>query len=761
MEPASTKRREPQRARASSRAGPGLLLVTKLHAPASSRDLVPRRILLERLAAERTHKLTLVAAPAGWGKTTLLAAWKRSEERKRPFAWLSLDREDNDPVRFWRYVVEALLTAEPDIGTTALRLLRAPGTGLLETVMPALISDADTLSREVVLVLDDYHVIESAEIHESVEFLLEHLPRFLRLVLATRSDPPLPLARLRVRGELVELRADELRFGEEECDLFLNGLLGLGLDGSDIARLRERTEGWAAGLYLAALSLRGRIDAHEFIAAFAGNDRHVVDYLVTEVLDREPADVRTFLLRTSILDRVSGPLCDSVLETEGSRERLVQLERSNLFLVPLDTTRDWYRYHHLFAELLRHELRQKEFALVRTLHRRASAWYRQHGFASDAIHHALAADDLSAASDLIALHWNDFVNQGQLETVAGWLDTLSDDVVARDARLCIARAGICLLLGRRDRVERWLDAAEGAPVPRPVRFGAASIEAEAEIYRAVNRFMTGDVSGALAPATRAVELERADPSPWQAMAWAALGRTLFWHRKHDEARAALEEAARRSDPASNNWSVFGALGYLACIRVEQQDFEAARSLCDRALGLAEEHGLQEHWVAAMALVARGKVREQSGDLDAAEDAIARAVELSRRGATRVELIYALVALAEAQQLRGDRTATASLLREARHYAADSPDAEALHDLVRRGERRLGLARRRHDVPEELSPRELAVLRLLPGERSLREIGASLYLSYNTVKTHTRAIYRKLDASTRGEAVTRARELGLL
>jgi LuxR family maltose regulon positive regulatory protein len=759
MPPASTKRRRSERAGVPT--APAILLSTKLHPPASRRELVPRSLLVERLGEVRGHKLTLVAAPAGWGKTTLLAAWNRTEDGQRPFAWLSLDAADNDPVRFWSYVVEALRTVEPGVATTALRLLRAPGTELVATVMPALVGDLQALSRDVVLVMDDYHAIENREIHGSVSFLLEHLPSSLHLVLATRSDPPLPLARLRVRGELAEMRAEELRFDDAECELFLNGVLGLGLDAGDVERLRERTEGWAAGLYLAALSLRGRPDAHEFIEAFAGNDRHVVDYLVSEVLDREAPGVREFLLRTSILDRISGPLCDSVVEGEGSGETLAQLERSNLFLVPLDRTRDWYRYHHLFAELLRHELRQKEPQLVPVLHRRASAWYREHGLVPEAIQHALAGGELVAASDLIALHWNDFANQGQLETVAGWLDALPDDVVAGDARLCIARAGLCLLLGRRDRVERWLDAAEAAPIPRPIRFGAASIEAEASIYRAVNRFMTGDVSGALEPARRAVELERADPSPWQAMAWSALGRTLFWQRRHGEARAALDEAARRSDPASNNWSVVGALGYLACIGVEQHDAEAARSLSERALRLAEEHGLQEHWVATMALVARGNVLVGAGELEAAEDTVTRAVERSRRGATRVELVYALVALAEVRQLRGDEAGAASLLREARDSAAELPDAEHLQDLVRRGERRVGLARRERDTRDELSPRELAVLRLLPGERSLREIGSALYLSHNTVKTHTRAIYRKLDASTRAEAVTRARELGLL
>jgi LuxR family maltose regulon positive regulatory protein len=759
MHPASTERRRRERTGAPSQ--PVSLLATKLHPPSSRRTLVPRRLLVERLAQAGGQKLTLVAAPAGWGKTTLLAAWKQAEDDARPFAWLSLDRADNDPVQFWSYVLGALVTVEPDLATTSLELLRAPGTSLVGTVMPALVGDLAALSRDVTLVLDDYHAIENAEIHESLAFLLDHFPASLHLVVATRSDPPLPLARLRVRGELAEIRADELRFGDEESELFLNGVLGLGLDGADVTRLRERTEGWAAGLYLAALSLRGRDDAHDFIEAFAGNDRHIVDYLVTEVLDRETPPVRDFLLRTSVLERLSAALCDAVLRSEGARATLVRLERSNLFLVPLDTTREWYRYHHLFAELLRHELRQTEPALVPELHRRASAWYREHGFVAEAIHHAISGDDLDAAGDLIALHWNDFANQGQLETVGSWLDALPDEIVLGDARLCIARAGISLLLGQRDQVEGWLDVAERAPSPRPVRFGAASIEAEAAIYRAVNRLMTGNVSGALEPAHRAVELERADPSPWQAMAWSALGRTLFWCGHHADSRAALEEAARRSDPASNNWSVVGALGYLACIGVEHHDLDAAREVSDGALRLAEEHGLREHWVATMALVARGKVLEGAGMLEAAEEVVSKAVELSRRGATRVELIYALVALAEVRGSRGDRAGAAALLREARASAEASPDAEALHGLVRRGARRVGLAHREREARDELSPRELAVLRLLPGERSLREIGSALYLSYNTVKTHTRAIYRKLDASTREEAVTRARDLGLL
>ena len=327
------------------------LIRSKLEPPVP-RQRVSRRELLE-LCVGAPRKLTLIRAPAGWGKSTLLADWHAHKGETRPFAWVALDRDDNDPVRFWTYVINALRTLDPGAGEASLPMLRAPRVSVVGDVLPALCNELAALPHPVVLVLDDYHLVQNPEIDEGVSFFLEHLPRTLELVLSSRSEPALPLARLRARGELVEIDAQQLRFSEVEADRFLNELHGLDIERDDVERLRELTEGWAAGLYLATLTIRGRASPHEFIEAFAGDHRHVVDYLSAEVLAGLPDETRRFLLHTSVLERLCAPLCDAVTDRPGSVLTLHELERSNFFLIPLDTKREWYCYHHLFSDLLR------------------------------------------------------------------------------------------------------------------------------------------------------------------------------------------------------------------------------------------------------------------------------------------------------------------------------------------------------------------------------------------------------------------------
>src|SRR5215218_8179493 len=340
------------------------LLWTKLVAPAPRAGLLPRAGLQSLLQSGLQAKLCLVAAPAGSGKTTLLAQWRAVAGGGR-VAWVSLEESDNDPTRFWSYLVAALRTVEPQVGTVALEALGGPSVELERVVVPSLVNDLATVGAPLVLVLDDYHLITNAICHQTLEGFLDHLPAEVHVVLSTRLDPPLSLARMRASGELAELRVGELQFTGEEAAALLNGSMGLALAAEDVARLAERTEGWAAGLVLAGLSLRGRPDPSGLIAAFSGGDRHVADYLLAEVLERQPEELRAFLLRTSVLERLSGPLCDAVLETEGSTARLRELERSSLFVVPLDDRRQWYRYHQLFAQLLRLQLGAREPGLCR------------------------------------------------------------------------------------------------------------------------------------------------------------------------------------------------------------------------------------------------------------------------------------------------------------------------------------------------------------------------------------------------------------
>ena len=418
------------------------ILATKLYIPPPRPKVVLRPRLIERLNEGLDRKLTLISAPAGFGKTTLVSEWVAGSER--PAAWLSLDEGDNDPTRFLTYLVAALQTIAPDIGEGVLSVLQSPQPPPTESILTALLNEITAVPDDFVLVLDDYHVIDARPVDAALTFLLEHLPPQMHLVITTREDPQLPLARLRARGQLTELRAADLRFTPSEAAAFLNEVMGLNLSAEDIAALETRTEGWIAGLQLAALSMRGREDVPGFIRAFAGDNRYIVDYLVEEVLQRQPERVRSFLLQTSILDRLSGPLCDAVTGQEEGNALLEALERGNFFVVPLDDRRHWYRYHHLFADVLHAHLMAEQPDQVPTLHRRASEWYEQHGSAADAIRHALAAEDFERAADLVELAVPAMRRSRQEATLLGWLKALPDELIQCRPVLSVAYAGTLL-----------------------------------------------------------------------------------------------------------------------------------------------------------------------------------------------------------------------------------------------------------------------------------------------------------------------------
>ena len=438
-----------------------VVLETKLTPPRVRREHVLRDRQVAVLHEGRSRKLTLVAAPPGFGKTTLLAQW--ATESATPVAWLSVDEEDNDPGRFFAHLMAAIRTAAPTVGTQALAAQRAPGAGIVEVVLPHLLNDLATVEPEIALVIDDYHLITNADIHEALAYLIGNMPPTVQVALATRADPPFPLGRLRARAELAELRAEDLRFTPGETMTFLTEGLGIELTVEDVDRLQARTEGWPAALYLAALSLRNRSDPGKVIDAFAGDDRYLVDYLTSELLTRQRPEVRTFLLETSILNRLCAPLCDSVTGRDDSAALLAEVERSNLLLVPLDAKREWYRYHHLFADLLRHELAACDPGAATELHKRAYAWYRDAGLIVDAAAHATAASDVDAAIELVARHYAMFVDQGQLATVIRWIYALPEAAAAQDWLVCFAATVVMAHAGQIDEAEHWLELAKHAP----------------------------------------------------------------------------------------------------------------------------------------------------------------------------------------------------------------------------------------------------------------------------------------------------------
>src|SRR5437667_593691 len=583
---------------------PTSILATKLYLPRLRPNVVSRPRLIERLNEGLHRKLTLIAAPAGFGKTTLVSQWLAGGSR--PTAWLSLDEGENDLTRFLTYLVAAFQTIAPTIGEGVLGMLQSSQPPPPEAILTALLNEITTLPDHFVLVLDDYHVIDAKPVDQALTYLVEHLPPQMHLVIATREDTQLPMARLRARSHLTELRAADLRFTASEAAAFLNQVMGLNLSAADIARLSDHTEGWIAGLQLAALSMQGHQDVPGFIRAFAGDHRYIVDYLVEEVLQRQPEPVRSFLLQTSILDRLNGSLCDAVTGQEEGNARLEALERGNFFVVALDDTRHWYRYHHLFAEVLSAHLLAEQPDQVAMLHRRASEWYEQHGSASDAIRHALAAADFARAADLVELAVPAMRRSRQEATLLGWLKALPDELLRCRPVLGVAYAHVLLASGEREGVEerlrdaeRWLGTTAemrglaSAPVATIVvvdeeEFG--HLPATIAIARAGLALTRGDVQGTVTYARRALDLAPEDAHLTRGSAAALLGLASWTsgdleagHRSYAEGIASLQKAGNISDS-------LGCAIAVADIQMVQGRLHEAMHTYERALQRALEQG---------------------------------------------------------------------------------------------------------------------------------------------------------------------------
>jgi LuxR family transcriptional regulator, maltose regulon positive regulatory protein len=692
----------------------------------------------------------------------LLAQWSLGADEDQRFGWLSVDPSDNDPVWFWMYVVAALQKISPGVGIRAVELL-VMGADPVQVVLPTLLNDLDTIASPMVLILDDYSLVVSRAVHEQLAFFISRMPANLHLVLATRSDPMLPLARLRARGELAEVRTDDLRFGAIEADHLLNDVLGLDLPHEDVQRLHRRTEGWAAGLYLAALSLAGRADAPAFIRSFAGDNRHIVDYLMADVLDGQPPDLRSFLLRTSVLGRLSGALCDATLQTSGSASVLEKIERENLFVVPLDTSRHWYRYHQLFGELLRTELRRSEPDLVADLHRRAATWFESEGLTDEAVRHLVAGGDIARSADLIAADWVTEFNGGGLSTVSGLLDLLPKETVLQDPRLSVARAWIALSGGQLDDAAEWIEAVE-------TRSGADTadgdaISAQVVVLRAVHSFKTVELAAALETARRAITLDLGEAPLGRSSAYCIYGSALYFSGSTQQAQAAFRRAVELAEKVGDRRARIYALGHLALISAEHGQLADAECQIRRASGSSRDLADAEHLVDVMVSLATAELLALRGDAAAAAAAADIAVMSARQGGAILEVAKTLVVRAEIVEHLGDHQAGKAMLEEASTLVRGCADARIASTVLTSAEPSAGvMVPSRNEgcaVDEELTPKEFEVLRLLATRLSRREIGARLYVSLNTVKTHQRAVYRKLRVEHRSAAVSRARELGLL
>jgi LuxR family transcriptional regulator, maltose regulon positive regulatory protein len=741
--------------------GPGLdvPIETKLHPPSARSDWVPRAALVQRLAAVGDTKLVLVDAPAGFGKTTLAAQWRASPAEHRPFAWLSLDPCDDDPGRLCWQVVSALHRACPGLGgEDILRALRAPAADLSGTVLPMLINALAALPGQVVLVLDGYHLIRQPACHEQIAALLGHLPPSLLLVVITRADPPLPLARLRAAGELVEIRMRELRFTAPDAAAFIRAVSGTELNEPDLAELVDRTEGWPAAIYLAALSLRSHPSPIDFVRDFTGDNRFIADFLAEEVLNQQPSEIRQFLTRTALLDRFSAPLCNAVTGQGNAAQIIDVLERENLFVVPLDEVRQWFRYHQLFAQVLRTELVTAEPALMPALHKRAAAWHRVSGSVSEAVQHSLAAGDTSGAVALIARHWYAYLNDGRSAEVHGWLDSLTDQQITASPVAAHCAAWVAALSGEPEPVRRWLPVIETGRHPGALPDGIGSLRASAALLRAVYGFDGLQVMDA--SAGTAAGLETRPGTPWYALARVARGFSQYLAGDIEGAVGPLEEAV-----ASETSSTL--IGVLACATLALTDVELGQQARARDLAAVARRGaagaeLSETPHSALAYIASGAVYAADGRLKEARSEFRHAVRFRRTvpGINPWITLEAMLRLAQVLLDLDDAAGARQATGEAAALLDMFPDgAESLQDRLARLKRQLAPPRRPGSA-EPLTEREIAVLRLLRGTLSLREIGQELFVSPNTVKTHAQSVYRKLGVSTRHDAIRRGRELGV-
>jgi LuxR family transcriptional regulator, maltose regulon positive regulatory protein len=665
------------------------LLATKLYLPPSPAAMVLRPRLVARLRERGEERLTLISAPPGFGKTTLLAEWLAGPKGgRRSAGWVSLDPGDNDPALFWSYAIAALQRVRPGLGAEAMARLHSPQPPAIEEVLAALINEIDAGDGDVALVLDDFHVIEAEAIHQAVAFLIDNLPARLRLIVASRTDPPLPLGRLRARGQLVELRAADLRFTPREASAFLNRAMRLGLSPADVTTLEKRTEGWIAGLQLAALSMRGREDVSGFLTAFSGDNRFVADYLVEEVLQRQPEDVRSFLFETCILERLSGPLCDAVTGARGSVELLERLERGNLFIVPLDDGRRWYRYHHLFADVLRARSRVQEPDRFRALHQRASAWFEGAGYTADAIRHALAAGAAEHAADLIQAEWPSMEKSGHYATWLAWVRELPEPVIRRRPVLIMGYAGALLNAGeleggeeRLRQVERWL---EGTAVPGAQPGGSADASigvddallrtlavdlATARTYLAQAR---GDVAETVVHARQVLQLVPDGDHLARGPGAALLGLAFWASGDLDAAFRSLAEALDGLQRAGDPLSAIGGSYVLGDMLVARGRLREAAATYEHALARAALERVPNFLGLPELHVALAELHRERGDLDAAERHLRSAGELREGLGHPGNPSRFFAATARVLEARGEMVGALELLDEAERHRIRSP-----------------------------------------------------------------------------------------
>ena len=695
-------------------------------------------------------------APVGFGKTVLAQSW--GAQADTAVAWVSIDAADDDPVRLWTYIATAVDRIRSGLGRGALSRLRAGGASP-EAAVDELVNGIAAFGQPLAMVLDDLHTLQSEACLSSFEYAVERLPAGARIVATTRSDPAIALGRLRARGVLGEIRADALAFTVDEARELIVGQEHIALTDGDLEMLVDRTEGWPAGLYLAALWLRTLEDPSAGVRDFHGDHRHVADYLTGEVLDTLDAETRDFLLRTSSLGRFNGALCDAVLERTGSARLIARLARSNLFLIGLDPHGEWFRYHHLFRELLELELGLVDPAASRLLHARASEWCREHGFIEEALEHAHAAGDEASVARMLVEGHMDLMRTGRQATVIRWLAVLPAERILENSILAASGALASGLLGREaEERRRFIALATRARQERPENWTPYH---EAGLGLALAISVNHDIGAALASARVTADVGRT-VDEMAVPALANLGLLLFLYGDRAEARRVAQEAVDRPEAPARPHGYVYALATLALVEAETGVSRDAESKARQALAVASAAGIAETASGGLARLALAAALAVSGRLPDAEREAVRGERLRRQSEADASHVYALLLLADIRAQQGHLSRASDDLERASRALEGFRDAGCLKEFAARVERRIDDARVATDrLDGAPSAAELSVLRLLGGDLSQREIGSELFLSVNTVKTHTRALYRKLGVTSRGAAVARATALGLL
>ena len=731
------------------------MVETKLGPPRARVGFVSRPRLLDQLDRFATAPLTLVDAPVGFGKTRLVESWL--SRSNGAVAWVSLEAADNDPVRLWTYIASSVDRIRSGLGRGALARLRSPGAPL-ESVVDELLNGIHAYRQPVAIVLDDVHVLSDETCWQSLEQLVEHLPEQARVIVTTRSDPPLPLGRLRASGALGEIRARDLAFSVDEARELLVEREKIALDDADVELLVERTEGWPAGLYLAALWLRELDDPHAGVQAFHGNQRHVADYLTGEVLDRLDDDTRRFLLESSILGIFSARLCDTALDRSDSAARLRRLERENGFLVALDAHGEWYRYHHLFGELLELELSTVEPDAPARLHKAASEWCREQGMLEEALEHAAAAGDPALVALILAEEHRTFLRSGRLATLLRWSAALPEDVLVEHPEIPLAAILAAGLLGSPAHIRHRFTAvaersrSERADAWTPYHEGALGIGRLA--------WVEGDIGEAIAVGRALVVMS--DVTEIAVPALASLAFLLFVEGDHAESRTRAQEALDRPEALERPHGLVLAFATLSLIESASGRPAVAEERAREAITAAVEAGVDQSASGGAARVALASALAARGSLREAEREAVEGERLRRCPDPEAAHLHAILVLARIRARRGQVERAAADLEQVRSGLETFTDAGTLPGLADMVEQTLEKARATAAlVMEEPTEAELNVLRLLSTDLSQRQIGVQLYLSVNTVKTHTRTLYRKLGVTSRDEAVERATALGLL